>query len=127
MMGSQVWAVLEQAIGARRRVRLRYHVAGRVVYPHVLCWKNGHAKALSYQVESTTNEGRLPDDPRARWRSMFVEEIEGAVIVPGEWQSASKYSLGSNCVDVVHVVVSDRTTDTLERAGTSRSLGAGWK
>jgi hypothetical protein len=54
----------------------------------------------------STSSGPLPQDPRGRWRSMFVDEIEDAVVVSECWQSAENFSIDCNCVDTVAVAVS---------------------
>lgn len=95
----------EQATLEYRRVRLRYRGSERIVCPHVLGWKRGRATALLYQVHGMTSEGALPDDPKQRWRSVFVDEVEEAVIVSGDWKSAENFSLRSNCIDTIHVAV----------------------
>lgn len=94
------WAALESALTQRRPVRLRYHGHDRVVCPHALGWKNGRPKLLAYQSGGTTSQGAPPDDPRQRWRSMFVDEIEGAVLTDGPWETAANYSAtGAGCID----------------------------
>jgi aminoglycoside phosphotransferase len=100
----KAWVLLELAVMERRRVRLRYHGTDRVVCPHVLGWKNGRAKALLFQV-AVTGQGAVADSPREHWRSMFVDEIEDAVVVEGNWETAENFSLSSNCVEVVGVAV----------------------
>lgn len=87
----QAWAVLELALVERRVVRLRYHGHDRVVCPHVLGWKSGRAMCLCYHVGGTTSEGTLRADPRERWRSMFVDQVEEAVLTGDAWQSGEDY------------------------------------
>ena len=98
---------MERALLERRPVRLRYHGSERTVCPHVLGWKNGRAKALVYQVGGLTSQGPLPADPRQRWRSVFVDEVEveDAVVLAGGWESGENFSLACNCVDQVEVAV----------------------
>ena len=119
------WVVLERAVVERRRVRLRYHGTERVVCPHVLGWKSGRAKALLYQVDGTTSQGLLPDDPRQRWRSMFVDEIEAATVVGGCWESAENFSVSSSCVDVVGVAVGEATASARLQVGELEEPAAG--
>jgi len=95
------WAVLEEALVAKRRVRLRYAGHERTICPHVLGWKNDRAKVLAYQVEGTTSQGRLAQDPTQRWRSMFVSDIDQAMIVEGSWQSSPNYGPTHNGIDEV--------------------------
>ena len=99
------WAVLERALIDRRPVRVRYHGQERIVCPHALGWKNGRAKVLSYQSDGATSQGRLPQDPRQRWRSMFVDEVEDPVITQHSWHTALNYSLDTNCIDELAIAV----------------------
>lgn len=85
------WEVLAQALSERRPVRARYHGHERVVCPHVLGWAGGRAKVLAYQAAGTTSAGVLPLDASRRWRTMFVDELVGPVVVEGPWQSAPNY------------------------------------
>ncbi len=49
---------------------------------------------LAYQVGGTTSTGVLPPAPGRRWRSMFVDEVEDAVVIEGGWQTAPNYRDG---------------------------------
>lgn len=98
---ASAWAVLEEALVDKRRVRLRYAGHERTVCPHVLGWKNNRPKVLAYQVEGTTSQGLLPRDPTQRWRSMFICDIDRAVIVEGSWHSGPNYNPTHNGIDQV--------------------------
>ena len=93
------WAVLEQARLGRRPVRAGYHGLTRLLCPHALGWKNGRPKVLTYQADSTTDHGPLSPDPRHRWRSMFIDEIQDAVITDHPWQTADNYTSDANGID----------------------------
>ena len=95
------WVVLEEALVEKRHVRLRYRGHERTICPHVLGWKNDQPKVLAYQVDGTTSQGRLPEDPAQRWRSLFVSDIDQAVVVEGAWQSGPNYSPTHNGIDQV--------------------------
>jgi len=84
--------VLERGIDERRRVRLRYRGHDRIVCPHALGRNNGRIVAFVYQCDGMTTGGSLPTNPRQRWRSMFVDNIEHAAIIDGGWSSADNYS-----------------------------------
>ena|ERR1700730_4583149 len=99
------WSVLEQALMQRRPVTVRYQGHDRVLCPHALGWKNGRPKVMAYQAGGTTSHGRLPDDPRQRWRSLFVDEIEDPVLNDGPWQSAPNYSSSANGIDDVEIAI----------------------
>lgn len=87
----RAWEVLARALAQQRPVQARYHGHERVVCPHVLGWAAGRAVVLVYQAAGTTSAGVLPTDGSRRWRTMFVDEIEGPVVVEGSWQSAPNY------------------------------------
>jgi len=99
------WGVLEQALLARQPIRLRYHGHERVVCPHALGWKDNRPKLLAYQTAGTTSQGTLCEDPRQRWRSMYVDEIEGPEITGGPWESATNASTHSNGIDEIAIAV----------------------
>jgi predicted DNA-binding transcriptional regulator YafY len=98
------WPTLEQALTERRPVRAVYRGSQRVVCPHALGWKNGRPKVLAYQVGGTSHGG-LSTDPRQRWRCMFVDEIDDAMITDGPWKTADNYSHDSNCIDDLEIEV----------------------
>ncbi|MGH8993724.1 MAG: hypothetical protein ACRDZ7_19610 [Acidimicrobiia bacterium] len=85
------WTVLARAMEERRPVRARYHGRLRLLCPHALGWSGPRAKVLAYQSGGQTGTGALPADSRRRWRSMFVEELEGPQIWEGAWQSADNW------------------------------------
>ena len=86
-------------------MRARYHGHVRLLCPHALGWKNGRAKLLAYQAAGTTSSGPLPDASQ-RWRSLFVDEIQDASIVPDQpWTTADNYTPRSNCIDHVELQV----------------------
>jgi hypothetical protein len=93
------WDVLARALKELRPVRARYHGQERILCPHALGWKNGHAKVLCFQSGGTTSHGTLPQDPTQRWRSMFIDQIEEATLTDGPWETAMNHSTNSNCID----------------------------
>jgi hypothetical protein len=100
------WDVLAKALNGRHPVRARYHGAERTLCPHVLGWKAGRAKALCYQVEGPASQGGPPPGPAQRWRSLFIDDIEGAEILSGHsWETAPNYSLLTNSVDQFELFV----------------------
>ena len=99
------WPLLEQAIVNKLVVRARYHGHDRVLSPHALGWKKGRPKLLAYQADGTTSHGALPPDPHQRWRSMFVDEIQDAVLTDGPWVTATNRSPQSNGIDDVEIQV----------------------
>lgn len=100
------WAVLEQALLQRRPVLAYYHGHQRLLCTHALGWHCGRPKMLAYQADGTTSQGTLTIDPRHRWRSMFVDEIQDAVITDQPWQTADNFSTAITGISDLHLVVS---------------------
>jgi hypothetical protein len=99
------WDLLARALAERRPVRARYRDAERVLCPHVLGWKDGRPKVLAYQVAGPTSHGGLPQDPRQRWRSMFIDEITMVALTDDHWKTAGNYSLSTNAIDSIELAV----------------------
>jgi hypothetical protein len=99
------WDLLAQALTERRPVRALYRGAERTLCPHALGWKNRRAKLLAYQSDGTTSHGPLPTDTHQRWRSMFIDEIETAVLTDQPWQTADNYSLNTNTIDHIELAI----------------------
>jgi len=96
------WSVLEQALIERRPVLATYNGRQRLLCPHALGWKNGHAKVLAYQAEGTTSHGPAPD-PRQQWRSMFIDQIADAVITHDPWRTADNYTPNTTGIDDLYL------------------------
>jgi hypothetical protein len=96
--------VLAEAIARRRPVRASYHGHERLMCPHVLGWKDGRLRVLSYQVAGTTRTGGLPT-ANQRWRSMFVDDLENPVLTRDTWETADNYSLATNAIGDVEIAV----------------------
>ena len=99
------WALLAQALGNKKPVRVRYHGQERVICPHALGWKSGRPRVLAYQAGGATSRGELPDDRRQRWRCLFVDEIEDPVVIDGPWQSADNYTPNPNGIDQLAIAI----------------------
>jgi hypothetical protein len=99
------WAILARGLAERRPVRARYQGTDRLLCPHVLGWHNARPKVLSYQSAGETSHGPLPTDRRLRWRSMFVDEIEDAVLTDEPWESADNYIHYDTGINVVELRV----------------------
>ncbi len=97
------WEVLAEGLVTRRPVRAGYHGSSRLLCPHVLGWRNGRAKALSYQLDAAS--GGAPVPPDQRWRLMFIDEIEDATLVDGDWQTATNYARDCTGIDVIELAV----------------------
>ncbi|MGH9177053.1 MAG: hypothetical protein ACRD0N_00665 [Acidimicrobiales bacterium] len=99
------WDLLAEAITQRRCVEADYHGHARLLCPHLLGWKHGRARVLSYQAAGSTSRGSLSADRRQRWRWMFVDEIDGATMTDDPWQSADNYRPGGTGVETIAVAV----------------------
>jgi hypothetical protein len=100
------WNVLKQGLAEHRPVRARYHDLNRLLCPHVLGWKDGRAKVLSFQAGgNSTNGSPLSRDPRQRWRTMFVDEILDVELTDETWETADNYGSVTNGIDLVEVAV----------------------
>jgi len=99
------WEVLEEALTQRRSVRARYHGHDRIICPHLLGWRHGRIVALVYQTEGSSSSGPIPADPRHRWRSLFLDEIEDATIADEQWQTANNYNPDSDFFDSIILTV----------------------
>jgi hypothetical protein len=88
------WALLHAALEARRPVEVSYHGRRRVICPHALGWHKQRPMVLGYQTGGETSSGRLPTDPRERWRCMYVDEVERVVAVEptSPWGTAGNYN-----------------------------------
>ena len=95
------WEVLQQAITQRKTVKARYHGRDRLLCPHLMGWRNGRAKLLSYQASAT---GTIAD-PYQQWRSMFVDELDNLAITDAPWLTATNYTPTSVGIDVIEIAV----------------------
>ena len=91
------WAVLAESLAARRPVRAVYHGKSRLLCPHVLGWRNGRAKVLSYQA------GRNPEG--SGWRSMFVDELDDLTLTEQAWETDENYAGAPNGIDIVELAI----------------------
>ncbi|MGH9055851.1 MAG: hypothetical protein ACRDYY_08325 [Acidimicrobiales bacterium] len=97
------WDVLRQAIAERKTITARYHGRDRVLCPHVVGWRDGRAKLLSFQPVSTADG--LTADPRHQWRSMFVDELEDVAITDLPWLTAANYTETTPGIDLIELAV----------------------
>ena len=88
------WAQLQAALQARRPVEVSYHGRWRLICPHALGWHRGRPMVLGYQSGGQTSTGILPEDPRKRWRCMYVDEINHVTNADpaSAWQTADNYN-----------------------------------
>lgn len=95
------WGVLHAGLDERRPIRASYHGRLRVICPHAIGWKNGRAKVLVFQ---TAVIGAPSSDPFG-WRSMFVDEIEGAFLSDDKWHTADNYTRQTTGIDELSAAI----------------------
>ena len=88
------WALLDEALRARRPIWVSYHRRRRLVWPHALGSRGARALVLAYQTGGETSTGDLDPDPRKRWRVLFVEEIDEVLAADptSRWGTADNYN-----------------------------------
>jgi hypothetical protein len=88
------WALLHAALVDRRPVEVAYHGRRRLICPHALGFHNARPIVLGYQTGGETSTGRLPSDPRKRWRCMYLDEVEDVVVAAptSPWGTADNYN-----------------------------------
>jgi hypothetical protein len=101
------WAPLHAALHARRPVEVSYHGRHRTVCPHALGWKTGRPMVLAYQTGGQTSTGKLPADPRQRWRCMYIDEIDNvdAADPATTWATADNYNHTHPFPAIDHVTI----------------------
>jgi len=101
----RAWAVLARGMEERRPVIAGYHGSARLLCPHVLGWRAGRAKALSFQIAAVSSAETTGYESERGWRSMFVDEIEDATLYDGTWTTPDDYAGPANGIDVVELAV----------------------
>lgn len=96
------WQVLHTALIQRRAVRARYHGRTRILCPHALGWKHGRAKTLVYQT-AIVDPSQHGDPPG--WRSLFIDEIDDAIVTDDPWRTAPNYTPRSNGIDILAAAI----------------------
>ena len=91
--------LLSRAVIEKRSVTARYHGQDRLLCPHLLGWRNGRAKVLSYQAAAPTG------DPRQHWRSMFVDELQDLAITDATWFTPVNYTANAVGIDLIEIAV----------------------
>ena len=110
MTTAWAWAVLADALRARRPVHVCYHGRRRLICPHALGWKAGRPMVLGYQTGGQTSTGALPADPGQRWRCLFVDEVDHVLVdLSAPWGTAENYNPAHPfpAIDEVTIAVSE--------------------
>jgi hypothetical protein len=97
-----IYQQLRDAIANKQPVRVRFKVGDRDVCPHVIGFKNGDAKVLTYQFAGYSSSGLPPD---GEWRCMVISDIASVAAINEEWQTGIGHSRRQTCVDEVDLEV----------------------
>lgn len=94
-MTSQTFRLFRMAILEQKQVTLFYQGFHREVCPHLLGWKDGREKVLTYQFAGGSSTG-LP--PGGEWRCLFLDEIEEIRLRAGPWRTGHADSRPETCI-----------------------------
>lgn len=97
-----IYRQLRDAIENKQAVRVRFKGAERDVCPHVIGFKNGSEKVLTYQFAGYSSSG-LP--PGGEWRCMFIADIASVTVIDKAWHTGARHSRPQTCVDEVDLEV----------------------
>jgi hypothetical protein len=97
------YALIRQAILAKKIIRAIYQKKVRVMCPHVLGKKNGRERALFYQFAGASSQSLGPVGDSKNWRCLFVDQLSNVSIEDGDWHSAPNDSRPQECVDQIDV------------------------
>jgi hypothetical protein len=96
------YQLFREAILAGRNVIFDYKGHERVVSPHVIGFKGGLEKVLTYQFAGGSSSG-LP--PAGEWRCLFLSEVSNVRVGDREWHTGYGHTQPQTCVDDVDVEV----------------------
>lgn len=97
-----IYQQLRAAIASKKPVRVRFKGTDRDVCPHVIGFKNGSEKLLTYQFAGYSSSG-LP--PGGEWRCMGIGDISNVTVIEGKWHTGTGHSRPQTCVDEVDLEV----------------------
>jgi hypothetical protein len=101
-MTSPNYQTIRQAILALRPISFSYGGYERLVCPHVIGWKNGLEKVLTFQYGGGSSSGL---GAGGQWRCLFVSELSNISFISGAWHSGTRHSRPQSCVDLIDVQV----------------------
>jgi hypothetical protein len=97
-----MYRLFREAILTRKQITCIYHQHYRELCPHVLGYKDGQEKALTYQFAGESTSG-LP--PGGEWRCLVLAQVHSARLRDGEWHTGDRHSKTQACVDIVDLDV----------------------
>jgi hypothetical protein len=103
-MASATFELFRQAIAAKKQVACTYQNRPRNLCPHILGYKDGEEKSLTFQFGGDSSEG-LP--PEGDWRCVFIDQVRNATLRDGPWHTGEvKGNRSQTCVDEIVIEVS---------------------
>jgi hypothetical protein len=106
---SPIYDLFRRAILERKQVAFDYKGHRRIACPHVIGWKKGLEKVLTFQFAGGSSTG-LP--PGGEWRCLFLSDAGNVELVDGEWHTGMSHTQPQTCVDDVDVQVSVTSPST---------------
>jgi hypothetical protein len=101
-MPSRTYGLFRTAILGRKQITCTYRACYRELCPHVLGYKDGQEKALTFQFAGQSTSG-LP--PKGEWRCLSLAQVHDARIRDGAWHTGHRHTKTQACVEIVDVDV----------------------
>jgi hypothetical protein len=101
-VSSATYQLFRAAILERKQIVCEYDGCYREVCPHVLGYKDGAEKALTFQFAGESKSG-LP--PGGEWRSFALPDVHAARLRDGPWRTGTQHGRPQICVDIVELDV----------------------
>jgi hypothetical protein len=101
-MPSAAYDLFREAVLGRKQVTCMYQGRYREVCPHVIGYKAGQEKVLTFQFGGQSSSG-LP--PGGEWRCLFLAQVRDAQLRDGEWHTGHSHLRPQTCVDNVDAEV----------------------
>ncbi|MBZ5499842.1 MAG: hypothetical protein LAP85_25865 [Acidobacteriia bacterium] len=97
--------LIAKAIKERLQIKAVYENYPREMCPHILGWKNGVMRVLSFQFGGSTSKG-LP--PGGDWKCMEVGKLMHISLQAGTWHAGSTggwHRKPQTCIDQIIIQV----------------------
>jgi hypothetical protein len=101
-MPSATYRLFRQAMLQRQQIVCMYLNRHRELCPHVLGYKDGQEKALTFQFAGQSTSGLPPD---GEWRCLVLAQVRNARMRSGPWHTGRRHSMRQACVDIVDLDV----------------------
>ena len=91
-----IYGQIRDAVQERHAIRVTFKGRERDVCPHVIGYKNGQERVLTFQYAGYSSSGLPPD---GEWRCMFISDISSVEQIDAQWQTGSGHSRPQTCVN----------------------------